>query len=72
MHAILYKNTSDNRVLNKSITLVKEVDEKLEKYDITSSSIQIESFTDRLSVVSSHIWDPPIEAAFSLHGILVS
>lgn len=29
MRAILYKNTSDNRVLNKSITLVKEVDIEL-------------------------------------------
>ena len=29
MRAILYKNTSDNRVLNKSITLLKEVDIEL-------------------------------------------
>ena len=49
-----YKDFKSNNIMDKWIiselnTLVKEVDEKLEKYDITSSANQIEAFTDRLS-----------------------
>ena len=39
----------DKWIISKLNTLVKEVDEKLEKYDITSAALQIEAFTDELS-----------------------
>ena len=39
----------DKWILSKLSTLVKEVSEKLDNYDITNSAIQIESFTDELS-----------------------
>ena len=42
-------NIMDKWILSKMNTLIKEVDEKLEKYDITSSAIQIQNFTDELS-----------------------
>ncbi len=49
-----YKNFKSDNIMDKWIisklnTLIKEVDEKLDKYDITSSAIQIEEFTDSLS-----------------------
>ena len=43
------ENIMDKWIISKLNTLIKEVDEKLEKYDITSSAIQIEEFTDSLS-----------------------
>lgn len=42
-------NVMDKWIISKLNTLVKEVDEKLENYDITSAALQIESFTDELS-----------------------
>ena len=39
----------DRWIISKLNTLVKEVDEKLEHYDITSAAIQIGEFTDELS-----------------------
>ena len=42
-------NVMDKWIISKLNTLVKEIDEKLEKYDITSAAIQIEEFTDELS-----------------------
>lgn len=39
----------DKWIISKLNTLVKEVDEKLEHYDITSAALQIEAFTDELS-----------------------
>lgn len=39
----------DKWIISKLNTLVKNVDEKLEKYDITSAALQIEAFTDELS-----------------------
>ncbi len=42
-------NIMDKWIISKLNTLVKEVDEKLEKYDITSAALQIEAFTDELS-----------------------
>ncbi len=42
-------NVMDKWIISKLNTLVKEVDEKLEKYDITSAALQIEAFTDELS-----------------------
>ena len=42
-------NAMDKWIISKLNTLVKEVDEKLEKYDITNAALQIEDFTDELS-----------------------
>ena len=42
-------NVMDKWIISKLNTLVKEVDEKLENYDITSAALQIEAFTDELS-----------------------
>lgn len=42
-------NLMDKWILSKLNTLVKEVDEKLEQYDITTAAIKIENFTDELS-----------------------
>ena len=43
------ENVMDKWILSKLNTLIKEVDEKLEKYDITGAALQIEDFTDGLS-----------------------
>ena len=43
------ENVMDKWILSKLNTLIKEVDEKLNNYDITSAAIQIENFTDELS-----------------------
>ena len=42
-------NVMDRWIVSKLNTLVKEVDSKLEVYDITSAALLIESFTDELS-----------------------
>ena len=42
-------NIMDQWILSKLNTLVKEVDDKLAHYDITSAALQIENFTDELS-----------------------
>ena len=42
-------NVMDKWIISKLNTLVKEVDEKLEKYDITTAALLIDSFTDELS-----------------------
>ena len=42
-------NVMDKWIISKLNTLIKEVAEKLDKYDITSAALQIESFTDELS-----------------------
>ena len=39
----------DKWIISKLNTLVKEVDEKLDKYDITAAALTIENFTDELS-----------------------
>lgn len=39
----------DKWIISKLNTLIKEVDDKLEHYDITSAALQIEAFTDELS-----------------------
>jgi len=43
------ENVMDKWIISKLNTLVKEVDQKLENYDITGAAIQIEEFTDSLS-----------------------
>ncbi len=42
-------NVMDKWIISKLNTLVKQVDEKLEKYNITGAALQIEEFTDELS-----------------------
>ncbi len=42
-------NIMDRWIISKLNTLVKDVDEKLEKYDITGAALQIDEFTDSLS-----------------------
>ena len=42
-------NIMDRWILSKLNTLAKEVDEKLERYDITGAALQIDEFTDSLS-----------------------
>jgi len=42
-------NIMDKWIISKLNTLVKDVDEKLNKYDITNSAFDIENFTDELS-----------------------
>ena len=43
------ENIMDKWIISKLNTLVKEVDDKLAHYDITSAALQIEGFTDELS-----------------------
>ena len=43
------ENVMDRWILSKLNTLAKEVDEKLERYDITGAALQIDEFTDSLS-----------------------
>ena len=43
------ENIMDRWILSKLNTLTKEVDEKLNQYDITNAAIQIGEFTDELS-----------------------
>ena len=40
----------DKWIISKLNTLVKEVDSKLDNYDITGAAIEIEEFTDELSI----------------------
>lgn len=42
-------NVMDKWIISKLNTLIKNVDEDLERYDITSAAIKIENFTDELS-----------------------
>ena len=42
-------NIMDKWIISKLNTLIKEIDEKLEKYDITAAALQIGEFTDSLS-----------------------
>ncbi len=42
-------NVMDKWIISKLNTLVKEVDQKLEEYNITGAALQIEDFTDELS-----------------------
>ena len=42
-------NIMDKWIISKLNTLIKEIDEKLEKYDITGAALQIGEFTDSLS-----------------------
>lgn len=75
-------NIMDKWIISKLNTLVKEVDEKLEKYDITSAALQIEDFTDELSnwyvrrnrerFWSENLTDDKIGAYVTLYKVLVT
>lgn len=75
-------NIMDKWIISKLNTLVKEVDEKLEKYDITGAALQIDEFTDRLSnwyvrrnrerFWSQELNNEKIGAYVTLHKVLVT
>ena len=75
-------NIMDKWIISKLNTLIKEIDEKLEKYDITSAAIQIGNFTDELSnwyvrrnrerFWSEKLTDDKIGAYVTLYTVLVN
>ena len=75
-------NIMDKWIISKLNTLVKEVDEKLDKYDITSSALQIGEFTDSLSnwyvrrnrerFWGTELTDDKIGAYVTLYRVLVT
>ncbi len=79
-----YKTTNvmDKWILSKMYSLIKEVDEKLEKYDITSAALEIENFTDELSnwyvrrnrerFWAQELTDDKIGAYVTLYKVLVN
>ena len=76
------ENVMDKWIISELNTLVKEVDEKLEKYNITGSANQIEAFTDRLSnwyvrrnrerFWGTELTDDKIGAYVTLYRVLVT
>ena len=44
-----FTNIMDRWIISKLNTLIKDIEEKLDKYDITSAALEIEDFTDELS-----------------------
>ena len=74
-------NVMDRWIISKLNTLIKNVDEKLEKYDITSAALEIEEFTDSLSnwyvrrnrerFWSQELTDDKIGAYVTLYEVLV-
>ena len=75
-------NIMDKWITSKLNTLVKEVDKKLEEYDITGAALQIEDFTDELSnwyvrrnrerFWSQELNDEKIGAYVTLYNVLVT
>ena len=71
----------DKWIISKLNTLIKEVDEKLENYDITTAALKIEAFTDELSnwyvrrnrerFWSQELTDDKIGAYVTLYEVLV-
>ena len=76
------ENIMDKWIISKLNTLVKEVDDKLAHYDITSAAIQIEGFTDELSnwyvrrnrerFWSENLTDDKIGAYVTLYKVLTT
>lgn len=74
-------NIMDKWIVSKLNTLIKEVDERLEKYDITTAALKIENFTDELSnwyvrrnrerFWSQELTDDKIGAYITLYNVLV-
>ena len=82
-----YKDHKSNNVMDKWIisklnTLIKDIDEKLNKYEITSAALEIEEFTDELSnwyvrrnrerYWGTELTDDKINAYVTLHTVLVN
>ncbi len=75
-------NVMDKWIVSKLNTLVKEVDENLSKYDITTAALKIEDFTDELSnwyvrrnrerFWSQELNDEKISAYVTLYNVLVT
>ena len=75
-------NIMDKWILSKLNTLIKEIDEKLDKYDITGAALQIEDFTDEVSnwyvrrnrerFWSQELTDDKIGAYVTLYTVLVN
>ena len=75
-------NVMDKWILSKMYTLIKEVDEKLDKYDITGAALLIEDFTDELSnwyvrrnrerFWASGMEDDKVGAYVTLYNVLVN
>ena len=76
------ENVMDKWIMSKLNTLVKDVDSKLNSYDITGSALQIEAFTDELSnwyvrrnrsrYWSDKLTDDKIGAYMTLYRVLVT
>ena len=76
------ENVMDKWIISKLNTLVKDVDEKLEKYDITNAAIEIGEFTDESSnwyvrrnrerFWGSELTDDKIGAFVTLYHVLVT
>ncbi|MBE6051984.1 MAG: isoleucine--tRNA ligase [Clostridium sp.] len=76
------ENVMDKWIMSKLNTLVKDVDAKLDSYDITSAALKIESFTDELSnwyvrrnrarYWSQELTDDKIGAYVTLYRVLVT
>ena len=76
------ENIMDKWIISKLNTLVKEVAEKLDKYDITGAALEIEDFTDSLSnwyvrrnrerFWSQELNDEKIGAYVTLYNVLVT
>ena len=75
-------NVMDKWIISKLNTLIKEVDKKLDEYNITSAALEIEDFTDELSnwyvrrnrerYWSENLTDDKIGAYVTLHKVLVN
>jgi len=76
------ENIMDKWIISKLNTLIKEIDDKLAHYDITSAAIQIEGFTDELSnwyvrrnrerFWSENLTDDKIGAYVTLYKVLTT
>jgi isoleucyl-tRNA synthetase len=76
------ENIMDKWIISKLNTLVKDIDEKLEKYDITNAAIELGEFVDELSnwyvrrnrerFWGSELTDDKIGAYVTLYKVLVT
>ncbi|MDY2729852.1 isoleucine--tRNA ligase [Clostridium sp. HCP1S3_B4] len=76
------ENVMDKWIMSKLNTLVKDVDEKLNSYDITNAALEIEEFTDSLSnwyvrrnrarYWTQELTDDKIGAYVTLYNVLVT
>ncbi|MBP3256004.1 MAG: isoleucine--tRNA ligase [Clostridia bacterium] len=76
------ENVMDKWIISKLNTLIKDIDEKLDKYEITSAAQEIEEFTDELSnwyvrrnrerYWGTELTEDKINAYVTLHTVLVN